>query len=272
MKTKQKVLIVIAVLVILVIARISWVRHTPLDLSNDTPPDLKQAQTFTADVETFLTKQMGMLDPMWDKSEASTCSFDLFGQDDKYIYGFGMCQEILSGDNGELSITNVLGDPLRISHSIPNGIISYERPTSECPKCGGTKPEDILPAKYLETYNSGSYYQALLKENLDKMLSGQLFTKETALLVIKENMNNNPEDPSRSIGFYSGKYDAVGDGEGGWNFALYLNYSGPDGNRSDIAAVCRGVGSDLDVKQKGIYNPKNGTVVKNINPETCLPF
>ena len=104
-------------------------------------------------------------------ADKKACSFLLYGYDEKYIYGYGLCETIISENNGAPSIGSELADPLRLSYLKPDfKITSYEIPTSMCPECKGTTPKDILPASYYERYirEVESDYSMLEKGNLEK--------------------------------------------------------------------------------------------------------
>jgi hypothetical protein len=223
-------------------------------------------------IENYLSSEIKKLDSSWAQADTSACSFSSFGNDDKYIYGFGICQGLLRDNEGKFFLGNDLSDPVRISYREPNfQILSYERPTSECLDCPGTTIKDIFPVSYQEFYQSQFSYSNIAKENLEKIISGKILTKDLALFITMEDLQSDLSDPYREIGFPNGKYEIIGSEKSGWNLAFYINSSGPDGNKSDIAAVCRHIDSNYVVSKIGMYNPKNGEVVENINPKTCLP-
>lgn len=226
-------------------------------------------------VEKYFEAHMNRDDNGLTEKEIPVCSYFSFGGDKKYLYGFVTCNGLTPEADGGPFLSTLFADPVRITHSPFKGITGYERPTSECQDCSGIKVQDLFPAQYAAFFESDGKFPIdlykLHRENLKKMFSGKPITEKVGLLLVKEDINANGNDLARGYGYPNGNHDAVGSENSGWDVAVYLDYSGPDANKSNVAAVCRHIDPEANITPIGLYQFSEDETAKKINPTSCLP-
>lgn len=251
-------------------------------------------QSLKGKVERYLfdklnsSKQPGGGSSEFSIAERKACSFLLYGNDSKYIYGYVACQFISWRDDtlkNNLYIFNEINDVIRLTYIGSDfKITGYEIPTGQFKDDNGTHNDDILPLIYLNDYskNWDNNYMLLEKENIKKILKNSPLTKDIAIFLATEydhyNSDPNSKNNSLKLGAYpNGKADAIGNEKDGWNVVLYMNYSesGPvitdtRNNINSFMASCYSVATDISVKLTGEYLPPKETPIKNIDPKTCL--
>ena len=173
------------VLVFIIVLGLGYVVISQLQSSNVAifggakgSPTEERAEQFLAEQYAFRTP------PIAGKA---VCSVHVYGEDDMALYTYVVCQRIARDEEfGELFMATELNDPVVFTKDASKVHFSgYERATTDCPNCNGTRVEDVFPEQYYNDYVASidTVYSNLQEKNLDEMLEGVSMTDELRLMV-----------------------------------------------------------------------------------------
>ncbi len=173
------------IFVFLIVVALGYVVISQLRASGSDIFGSAKGSSIEVKAEQFLAEQYAFRTP--PIAGKAVCSVHAYGEDETAMYAYVKCQRIARDEEfGELFIATELNDPVVFTKDASNADFSmYERATTDCPNCNGTRVEDVFPEQYYNDYVASidAVYENLKEKNLDKMLKDVPMTDELRLMV-----------------------------------------------------------------------------------------